>query len=151
MGGQAPSDVVWTDDGILVFISKRVVDALSAGGFTGWATIPAIVHAQSSSRRPRYLGLDYFGLAITGRCGPVVPERSTFVTVPPGITMYRGLTFDPATWDGSDLFRVKLSSPFVLVKVKEVLEVARVENLEFTPLTEVLSFKDVDDELRERK
>jgi hypothetical protein len=50
-----------------------------------------------------------------------------------------GLLFDPASWDGSDLFMPagKNSWKFVVQEVKEAFEKAKVRNIDFTPLDQM--------------
>jgi hypothetical protein len=131
MGGKTPGDVIWTDESLLI-AAQWVLDLMREAGFTGWTTFPVVVLAKDGSPVP-----GYSGFAVTGRCGPVTVDRSNLIEPERGPAMYQGLTFDPATWDGSDIFRVNLGPPLVLAPVKEALERAKVRNLRFTPLAEV--------------
>ena len=66
---------------------------------------------------------------------PPVPEGNEV----PGL---RGLLFDPATWDGSDVFTPETTT-FVLVTdaVREALEAASPSNLRLERITEIERMK----------
>ncbi len=120
-----------------MIVSDRIVDILKSEGFSGWDTYPVELYGRDGSRIPGYQGL-----AVRGRCGVVDRERSVpFKKVMPGgvFTWWRGLYFDPATWDGSDIFVASERGGwiFVLDEVKRALLDAGVKNLQFTPLDDV--------------
>ena len=60
----------------------------------------------------------YVGLSIRGRCGPIDDSLSERVPkqYPGGVfPVLKGMYFDPATWDGSDVFTVKGRASFICV------------------------------------
>lgn len=138
MGGAVPKDFIWTTNVGVMMVSQKVVDLLQETGFTGWATYPVEVHGKNDE-----IIKDYYGFAITGRCGFVDDSRSKTVMVDyPArrVPRLRGLYFDPKTWDGSDLFMT--SEPgavwlFVLEQVKKVFEKAKIRNVKFKSVTEI--------------
>lgn len=137
--GSTAYDFVGTTLPPLKLISDRVVEVLRS--FSGWSTYPVEVYGKKGERIP-----GYHGLSITGRCGPIDDSRSQPRIRPPASPAGRatrewiGLYFDPATWDGSDLFLPRGSGgTFVTEAVKTALERARITNVQFTPLTEALN------------
>lgn len=84
----------------------------------------------------------YRGLAVTGRCGAIDDSLSAEILLPPPVPggragrALRGLCFPPASWDGSDVFTAEdYAGAFVVNRVKEALEAARVTNVEFSRLS----------------
>jgi hypothetical protein len=108
---------------VTLILHERVFDLLRAGGFSGWQPYPCEVIDKAGIR----LG-GYSGLAVRGRCGPIDNSRSIeFDKIMPGGTFkwWRGLFFDPATWDGSDFFMPtegRSGLIFVTEPVKKALE-----------------------------
>ncbi|MFL5345942.1 MAG: hypothetical protein ACJ8AT_14220 [Hyalangium sp.] len=106
-------------------------------GFTGWSLYDVSVRDKQGQVIP-----GYSGLAFTGRCGNIDYTRSVEVPriYPAGVFPVRkGLLFDPASWDGSDLFMPAefVGWKFVVEEVKTAFERAKVRNVEFTPLDQV--------------
>ena len=102
MGGATPSDVVWTTSADLPVFSRRVIQLLESGGFTGWDTYPVDLVDKAGDWVPGYAGL-----MVTGRCDPADLSRSEVVVrqFPGGwFPNFRGHFFPPESWDGSDLF-----------------------------------------------
>jgi hypothetical protein len=106
---------------------------------------PDAVHDQTGLHIP-----GYHGLAVTGRCGQVYPDRTNVVerTYPGGVyPFYRGEYFDPATWDGSDLFTgAKGVSVYFTARVRDVFRAYGIGNVEFRRITEI----EIDKALAER-
>jgi hypothetical protein len=142
MQGKArPTDVVWTGYACPVIVSDRVVSILTEARFTGWDTYRVVLSDKSGESLSGYRGL-----VVHGRCGPIDNSRSVkFNKVMPGgvIPWWRGLYFDPATWDGSGLFMPtgNVGWIFVVEAVKRAIEKAKVKNVLFTPLDEVERMK----------
>ena len=137
MGRKKPSDIINTTLAIPVLVSDRVVGILKAGQFSGWRTYPINLFAKDGARIP-----GYHGLAVHGRCGPIDNSRAVKLQAiyPGGVfPTWRGLFFDPATWDGSDLFMPAGEVGWILAvdAVKRAFEKAKVSNVLFTPLDEV--------------
>lgn len=138
MGEAKPGDAFWTSSVSPLIVSQRFVDILRENGFTGWDTYPVEVHAKGGELLP-----GYHGLCVSGRCGPILWERSEVIyeDFPGGrFPMYRGRYFDPHTWDGSDLFMeiVLSGTMYVLEPVKKALEKAKIRNLLFERLDEII-------------
>lgn len=133
MGGAKPGEVIWTTLAIPVIVADPVVQLLRSHGFTGWSLYEVSVHDKQGQQVP-----GYSGLAITGRCGPIDWAKGIEVPriFPAGIfPVWKGLFFDPASWDGSDLFMPEKSGSVLVVgEVKKALERAKVRNVDFTPL-----------------
>jgi len=138
MGSTRPGDFIWPNMVGPMIASERVIDALTAENVSGWSTYPVIVW-----NRDETIVNGYAGLSITGRCGPIeghrsIPEPKQF---PGGVfTVYRGLYFDSASWDGSDLF---LSSDgrlfvFAVQKVKDLFQRVGITGIAFDPLDSVV-------------
>lgn len=137
MGSSTPGDVIWTTLAVPILLSERVVGLMRDLELTGWDVIPVELRGKHGESLPTY----YF-LSVRGRCGPIDNNRSVrFETNMPGgvYPRWRGIYFDPATWDGSDLFTSSCDVAWVFVvdEVKKAFEKAKVQNVLFTPLNEV--------------
>src|SRR5581483_6494215 len=84
----------------VVVISPRVCEALNAASATGWRTFPIRVADVPASEG--YVGLSILGRAQANWSLSEKIERPHQHDVP----AWRGLFFDPESWDGSDLFLV---------------------------------------------
>jgi len=134
MGSAEPGDVNWTTHAAPIIISDSVVSLLRTHGFTGWSLYPVTVQNKQKQTVP-----GYSGLAITGRCGNLDDSMSVEVPriFPAGIfPVWKGLLFEPTSWDGSDLFMPaqRFSFVFVVEAVKNAFERAKIRNVKFTPL-----------------
>lgn len=135
--GRTPHDVIGTTYASLMLASERLVTVLDRNHFTGWTTFPVRV-ALDGGRELQ----GYRGLAVTGRCGAIDDSLSAEILLPPPVPggragrALRGLCFPPASWDGSDVFTAEdYAGAFVVNRVKEALEAARVTNVEFSRLS----------------
>lgn len=137
--GQRLFDLVGTGYGSLFILSDRVIRALKDTGATGWRAYPA---AMTNLRGTAVHG--YAGLRVTGRCGPAMQaftERG--YREPPCSPGYRyeatyNLYFDPATWDGSDLFKPSnWSHTIVTERVRDALVDGRFTNIKLIELAEI--------------
>lgn len=134
MGAKAPTDVIWTGIAAPLLISDRLVELLGTLGARGWSTYKVHLSGKSGERIA-----GYSGLSVHGRCGSIDSQRSvTFDKIMPGgvFRWWRGLYFDPATWDGSHLFMPsgRAGWIFVVDEVREALEKAKVKNVDFRRL-----------------
>ncbi|MCC6215312.1 MAG: hypothetical protein IT376_10610 [Polyangiaceae bacterium] len=141
MGAKVPVDMIRATIVAPVIVSDLVVDVLKTREFTGWETYPIELFGHDGI--PIH---GYQGLAVRGRCGPIDDSRSMkFDKIMPGgvFPWWRGLYFDPATWDGSDLFMPAGNVGWILVveAVKRAFEKAKVKNGLFTRLDEVERMK----------
>lgn len=135
--GGRPSDLIWTTFAGLFLVSDRLRELLESEGITGWKTYPVEVTDRSGEVYP-----GYHGLAVTGRCGPFDLSKSQMIIKPPPVSQgraapyHRGLFFDPATWDGSDVFCSENGWLSVIVtrKVHDLARRHKVRNVEFARL-----------------
>jgi hypothetical protein len=141
--GSKVYDVLATTWIVPFLLSPKVVDVLREGGFTGWDVHPARIELEGGKRVE-----DHGALMVSGRSGPVDEALSESVTLPrpvpegnevPGL---RGLLFDPATWDGSDIFTPETTT-FVMITdaVREALEAVSPSNLRLERITEIERMK----------
>jgi hypothetical protein len=152
MGEPTPGDVIWTDMVVPLVVSQRFVDVLLEHGFTGWGTYPVEVHAKGGRLVP-----GYHGLSIKGRCGPIQYEKSQVIyeEFPGGrFPSYRGMYFDPNSWDGSDFFMPTTPDTgwtFILEPVKKALAKARIGNLLLERADQIVHPMDVDPKYMETR
>ena len=136
MGAARPVDIIWTGFAVPVLVSERVVQILREGKFTGWDVTPVELRDKAGAHLPGY----YF-LSVLGRCGPIDYSRSETIQerLPGGwFPRLKGLYFDPATWDGSDIFLPEGTRfKFAVEPVKRALVRAKVKNIVFTRLDEI--------------
>jgi len=133
-GGKSPSDVVRTTTVAPFIVSERVIDVLERYKFLGWQNYHVELIGPDGARIPGYRGL-----AVTGRCGPINNSLSVkFPKIMPGgvFPWWRGLYFDPKTWDGSDLFMPEGKSAWILAvdEVKQAFVDAHITNVVFSRL-----------------
>jgi hypothetical protein len=136
MGGGEPSDIIWTTSAAPVVLHRKVIELLSSAGFSGWHTYPVEVRNKAG-----VLVSDYEGLAIVGRCDSMDLDRSEIILeqMPGGwIPRFKGRYFDPASWDGTDMFMERPDSlgrmsgtRFATERVVKALKRARIRNLGF--------------------
>lgn len=133
MGGTQPVEVIWTTHAVPIIVSDSVVQLLRSHGFTGWSLYDVTLHDKKGELIP-----GYHGLAITGRCGDIdwskgIPEPKVY---PARVsTVWKGLFFDPASWDGSDLFMPANTVHVCVVEaVKKAFKKAKVRNVVFEAL-----------------
>jgi hypothetical protein len=134
MGQAKPSAVIRTTMGTMIIIADSVVQLLRSHGFTGWSQYEVSVRDKQGQLIP-----GYSGLAVTGRCGNIDDSLGTQVPriYPGGIfPVWKGLLFDPASWDGSDFFMPaeRVGFVFMVEEVKRALERAKIKNVHFTSL-----------------
>lgn len=115
-----------------------MADLLRRESVTGWADYAAELRGVNNDEVTSLRGL-----VVTGRCGAIDNTKSVQVRKPatsgPGEhDAWIGLFFDPATWDGSDIFIPK-DSPYIVVdaRVREIFEQALITNVVFVPLPEI--------------
>ena len=141
--GSKVYDVVATTWIVPFLLSPKVVDVLREGSFTGWDVHPARIELNGGKRVE-----DHGALMVSGRSGPVDDALSETVTLPPPVPEgnevpgLRGLLFDPASWDGSDVFTPETTT-FVMVTdaVREALEAVSPTNLHLERITEIERMK----------
>lgn len=125
--GKMATDVVWTDSPGFLLVSERLVAILQSEDLTGWTTYPVSLQGVEQT---------YFGLSVTGQCGPLDPTRGEWVRKDdePG-RFLRGTFFDDDSWDGSDFFSpVGTLVLFVTVRVKRCFDRHKIANVRFVRL-----------------
>lgn len=136
-GSKTPLDLVRTGFAAPVLMNHRVIDLLTALGARGFGTYEIALLGKDKE------GISgYQGFAVHGRCGRIDNSRSVESTkqYPGGVfPVWKGLYFDPATWDGSDVFMAdgRTGWIFVVEAVKRAFEDAKVTNVKFEPLSEI--------------
>lgn len=135
MGRAKPVDpVMWTTFVAPVIVADAVVQLLRSHGFTGWSLYEISVRDKQGELVP-----GYSGLSVTGRCGNIDWAKGVEVPRirPAGIfPVWKGLLFDPESWDGSDFFMPaeRVGYVFVVEEVKKAFQRAKIRNVDFTPL-----------------
>lgn len=137
--GGTPRDLITTGFPAIKLVSEQITSILRRERVTGWTSFPVVV-----TGKDRQAVEGYQGLAVTGRCGPIRKERSQIVRKAslyaggPPRQVKVGLYFDPTTWTGHDVFSPQgVDYIFVVERVKDILEQAKVKNIDFTRLTDV--------------
>lgn len=137
-GGDRVVDLVGTGYAGVYLISPAFRDLLTANAFTGWDTVEAILEGDTSN-----VLTGFRLLTVTGRAGPIEDSRSqrAILRAPSDGSSqsgWRGLLFDPETWDGSDLF-LPLNTAHIIARanVREAIMATRLSNVAFERITEV--------------
>jgi hypothetical protein len=134
MGRARPIEVIWTTMGTAMIIADSVVEMLRSHGFTGWGLYDLTVQDKQGQPVP-----GYSGLSVPGRCGNLEQSMSVQVQrICPGgvLPFWKGLLFEPTTWDGSDFFMPARKTGFIFVveAVKQAFEQAKIRDVRFTAL-----------------
>lgn len=135
MGRARPEELmVWTTYAAPILVAEPVVQMLRSHGFSGWSLYGVSVQDKRGQTCP-----GHHGLGVTGRCGPIEWARGIEVPriFPGGVfPVWKGLFFEPASWDGSDFFMSADGSGYVFVveAVKKAFERAKIRNVGFQPL-----------------
>ncbi|MEQ1531003.1 MAG: hypothetical protein ABL925_16935 [Methylococcales bacterium] len=128
-GRKSPSDLVWGSIPLL-FFSKKIASLLDEHSITGWKGYPVSLYDKAGMLIP-----DYQALGIVGRCGCSNPAKAVrgLKEYPTGLwPVYRGLYFDPANWDGSDIFLTEDKSFIVVTeRVKTLFEKNKIRHISF--------------------
>jgi hypothetical protein len=136
--GEIPLDHITTELGRVHLISDRIIDCFTQNGFRGWSTFPVIIRGKDGGDVSGYRGL-----IVTGRCGPIDNSMSIHTAMPPRVPgrperqAFVGLYFDPATWDGSQIFTPNGGHHFVTEEVKDALEAVAATNFRLRRVTEI--------------
>jgi hypothetical protein len=134
--GSRAYDLLTTSVPPLKLVSQRALDTLR--GFTGWRSYPVRVVGKD---RQAIEGYD--ALAVTGRCGKI--DRTKGRELWRDRPMAKGLKghqrclfyFDPATWDGSDIFVPEgMAYTFIVEEVMLALKRAKITNIDMWRLPE---------------
>ena len=107
-------------------IHKSVIEAFKESGFTGLSAYPVSLYCKNGD-----IDKDYYAFSITGKAGDYDISKSEIIDVKKGEYScwihrdYKGVYFDPATWDGSDFFKTRY---FTLI-TEPVMKVIKSFNL----------------------
>src|SRR5207244_3302426 len=122
-------DVIWTTLAVPLLVRNRVREILEARAFKGWTVYP--IELGGAEGQPI---TGFHGLSILGRCGAIENERS--IRVPKKYAagvfpVWKGICFDPKTWDGSDIFvpQGNVGWVFVVKELRDALDSAKVGNI----------------------
>ena len=114
-------DLIEYCDPLNFAISEKLKEKLEENKITGWSCYPIVIDGSNEK---------YYGFQVTGRAGTVTNlDEDGFIPM-------EDIEFDINTWDGSDIFNledaggIKVCTP----RVKEILENAKMTNIEFSPL-----------------
>lgn len=119
--GQKLYDLIAYCDPTNFAISEKVKNILEENNVTGWSCYPIIIEGIKEN---------YFGFQITGKGGEVT-NRDQNDDVP----MFEPVKWNQSKWDGSDIFNIQDTGIKACTeKVKEILEKAKITNLEIKPL-----------------
>jgi hypothetical protein len=139
MGRSEPGLVVFPLSPFAFYLKQAVVSLLEDRGLTGWSSYPVMVIDEAGREYP-----DYAGLVVRGRCGRVSNRHSTAFKKQAlrgnsASTWWRGISFDPSTWDGSDLFMPDANQGHILCTepTRSAFIDAGVTQLDFEPMDEV--------------
>lgn len=134
-GPPIPKDIFWASLVGGPIVSQRVLDLLTSSGMTGWTTYPVRVFAQDETELE-----GFSGLRSRSRTGPVDFTKGERVPASynPKYFLFRGGTFDVATWDGSDIFTSGKSMQLLVVeRVKTAFERASINEVLFLRLSQI--------------
>lgn len=139
VGGKNAHDFILAGFSFIYLISNKVKNILLENGFTGWREQKVEIYTKYKKQIT-----GYSGLAVVGRCGPILNELSVKKEVDPPVSFgnsyeaYLGLYFDEKTWDGSDIFSPEgKHNIFVTEELKHILMKNNVSNIDFIPISDV--------------
>lgn len=119
--GQKRFDLVSYCDPFNFAISEKIKLILEENQITGWTCYPIIIEGIEER---------YFGFHVTGKGGEVT-NRDEDGFVP----MFEPVEWNKSKWDGSDIFNIEGTAIKVCTqKVKDILEKAKITNIEIKPL-----------------
>ena len=137
--GTQVKDFVGTTHATPTLISQRVVNLLVENTFTGWKIHPVRLYL-----RVGVVHCGHFLLVVTGKSGPVNQSKAPVISKPPMVpggepySVTVGLHFDPATWDGHDMFVPENWGAVIVTKaVRDCLTSAKVTNVHFEKCSEL--------------
>jgi hypothetical protein len=143
-GSPNPANIIWTSSVYPIIIQEKILELFIASNFTGWSTYSVEVYDKCNKLVP-----NYYGLAITGRCGSINYDKSEIIykELPSGSFPHlKGVYFPVTTWDGSDFFMevpdtmgLQMGTIFVTEKVVRTFNKENVTNIKFVKITEKIT------------
>lgn len=127
-----PGDVVWA--GVMLrLLSPRFVQVLEASKATGWTTWPVEIRTRRDGTLRHYRGL-----TVLGRCENLYFAGDP-VDVGRRVKKRKGLAFDRATWDGSDVFCDERKGLILVTeRLKNEMEKAKLTNVSFEDIDDII-------------
>lgn len=129
-------------------ISEKFLNVLKENEFTGYEVSETAPRRGTVTKIGDLIKEKYYSLTVTGRCGmvcdmngePLPHCRKCGRRFPFTGLVANGVSFDPDSYDGSNIFVFENMSniPIVSEKVKDVLIKSKLTNLRFVPLTEYI-------------
>jgi hypothetical protein len=116
-------------------VSPRFLTTLRDGGITGWDSLPIDTGTFKPIR-------GYELLRVLGRCGQIDNSKSERTIVPPrggrSVPGWRGIFFDPSSWDGSDVFGpTGTGYVFLTKRAAQLIQQMKLSNVSLEPLASV--------------
>ena len=142
-----PMDLAGTEFPGMDLLSSRAIDLMRDHGFAGWRTYEVQVTGKNKESVK-----GYHGLQVHGRCGPIDDSKSRpvwrdpVVEGGPRFQVRLGHYFDVDTWDGNDFFMPEEVGGrenlliYVTDRVKRAFEKAKLTNVKFEQVTEVVNY-----------
>jgi len=108
-GSSEPSNLFWNMVTETFCVNKTLVDLLQNANISGWTGISTTVLTKSGNK-----SIDnYFAVTVNGRANSIDYLRTDiiFEQLPGGqFPFFKGLFFDPESWDGSDIFMTRFDN-----------------------------------------
>lgn len=136
--GKKSGDILDTGWPGLFLISGLLKSVLEDNSITGWKTYDIRVLDKQGHEIN-----NYYGLSITGRCGPIDYSKSEIIEkrlVPHGplCKYYKGLPVGLDKWDGSDFFLPEKNFGTIITdKAAKVLKKRKLTNISLENLAEI--------------
>ncbi len=133
--GKRPYDLVGSTI-LLDLVSPLFRRVLQEAKLTGWDCLQVDAGSFEALN-----GYELF--RVLGRCGPLNNAKSERAILPPpkggnAVSGWRGLYFDPASWDGSDIFApTGTAQVFVTERAAQIIKKNKLSNITLEPLTTV--------------
>ena len=133
--GACRADIIGSGSASLYLISSRLVDGLRDEGITGWTSLPIRFEDGTAPDGA------FHAFVVTGRCGPIKYELSAVVEKTKRgrpTRWWKGEFFDPATWDGTDVFTpADTGTVFIVSRVRELLRIYDLDGVVARPLASI--------------
>jgi hypothetical protein len=139
--GKELQGVVWTTYAFYFLLEEGVIAAFHDAGLSGWTSYAVRLENEPDAK--------YHGLAVQGRCGPINRTNAEIEMrqFPGGLyPVRRGLSFEPSSWDGSDVFMPDDDSAWVLLSIKgaHAIRDAHVRNIDVVPVADIELSADIE-------
>lgn len=133
--GRCKADIIGTGSVSLYLFSSQLIQVFRAENVTGWYSTPVRFDDETASYG------EYQALSVVGRCGAIDFARSRLVEKRKADRKekwWRGLYFDPESWDGSDIFTpAGTAHVFMVARVAELLRLCDIDGATLVALSAV--------------